>query len=472
MERRPRHRQRIAAIATPLLQLVVGSEKELQLILKVMADHSAASVKNYHLELLTLLAQDAAAARGGAQVADGSMQLVLDVLQSIADDKMPMANAAETRTDLNKDQFIGLVSKLKVSSDKDPTFAKVSSDKGPTFAKVSSDKGPTFAKVTLVYGHPGPGSRKLPFSPHLAIVVGMSVVMEDLALVVPDSPGVSAGHCVCLSKQAQLEARGCVFSSPKAPCIGAGGVGGAHCRLIDCCFGPDKERGASAGVVVQDGSNLVAERCLFLRCREPAVEVRAGSRAPIKGCKFIKCQKQAVMLYNGGKELVMEDCLIERCGNNTVHQVLMVACGTAQLHKCSFVSNRIDAVVVQRDNQHSAPVLDIREWILKGNMAGVNFVCGKGPSGSGGSGILVNNQITGNASFGLCIQGVAPNLQVQLIGNVFQGNGSNIAQGKVDIVMFQNVKDQVVVKNNRGTILILPFSGLDTLDLVRWFGRH
>eukprot|EP00798_Chlamydomonas_sp_ICE-L_P007340 gene7340-461_t len=84
-------------------------------MLKVMAAFapSVAPVKNYHLELLTLLAQDAAAARGGACVADGSMQLVLDVLQSIADDKMPTASAAETEFDLSEDQFRGLVSKLK-----------------------------------------------------------------------------------------------------------------------------------------------------------------------------------------------------------------------------------------------------------------------------------------------------------------------------------------------------------------------
>eukprot|EP00798_Chlamydomonas_sp_ICE-L_P007563 gene7563-715_t len=87
-------------------------------MLKVMATFApgAAPVKNYHLELLTLLAQDAAAARGGALVADGSMQLVLDVLQSIADDKMPTAGASETQVDLSEDQFGGLVSGLKSGS--------------------------------------------------------------------------------------------------------------------------------------------------------------------------------------------------------------------------------------------------------------------------------------------------------------------------------------------------------------------
>eukprot|EP00798_Chlamydomonas_sp_ICE-L_P007574 gene7574-728_t len=242
-------------------------------MLKVMATCSqiAAPVKNYHLELLTLLAQDAAAARGGLRVADGSMQLVLDVLHSIAYDKMPTTGAAETQVYLSEDQFGGLVSRLK---------------------------------VTLVYGHLEPGSLKRPFNNnHLAVVVGMSVVMEDLALVVPNLPGATAEHCVYLTNQAQLYARGCTFLSANYPCIGAGG--GAHCRLIDCCFGPDKERGASAGIVVDDSSNLVAERCRFLRCRETAVEVRGASRGQPKGCKFIKCQKQAVALSSGGKELVM-----------------------------------------------------------------------------------------------------------------------------------------------------------------------
>eukprot|EP00798_Chlamydomonas_sp_ICE-L_P007342 gene7342-463_t len=82
-------------------------------ILKVMA-LSAASVKNFHLELLTLLAQEAAAARGGPCLADGSMQLVLDVLQSIADDKMPTSGAAESQIHLSEDQFGVLVSRLKV----------------------------------------------------------------------------------------------------------------------------------------------------------------------------------------------------------------------------------------------------------------------------------------------------------------------------------------------------------------------
>eukprot|EP00798_Chlamydomonas_sp_ICE-L_P007571 gene7571-724_t len=88
-------------------------------MLKVMAAcaQSAAPVKNYHLELLTLLAQEAAAARGATHVADGSMQLVLDVLQSIADDKMPTDNAAERQVNLSEEQFRGLVSRLKVCAE-------------------------------------------------------------------------------------------------------------------------------------------------------------------------------------------------------------------------------------------------------------------------------------------------------------------------------------------------------------------
>eukprot|EP00798_Chlamydomonas_sp_ICE-L_P020239 gene20239-26990_t len=59
--------------------------------------------------------KDAAAARGATHVADGSMQLVLDVLQSIADDKMPTASAAVTQDDLSEDQFRGLVKKLNTA---------------------------------------------------------------------------------------------------------------------------------------------------------------------------------------------------------------------------------------------------------------------------------------------------------------------------------------------------------------------
>eukprot|EP00798_Chlamydomonas_sp_ICE-L_P007564 gene7564-717_t len=391
-------------------------------MLKVMATFApgAAPVKNYHLELLTLLAQDAAAARGGALVADGSMQLVLDVLQSIADDKMPTAGASETQVDLSEDQFGGLVSGLK---------------------------------VTLLYGYPGPGSLKRPFSsPHLVFVIGMSVMLEDLALVVPDLPGVSLGHqCIYLTSKSQLQARGCVFSSPNAPCIGIGDSG-TRGRLIDCCFGPDKERRVSAGIVVYDRSNLVAERCLFQRCRAAAVEVRGtGSRARLKGCKFLKCKKQAVMLYADGKELIMENCLIQHCGD-TIHHLLLVACGTAQLRKCSYVNNNnSEAVMVQRDNGQSAPVLDMQECILEGNMSGVTF--GLGVDGiSGGSGIIVNNQFTDHAQLGLSIHAVAPNQKVQLIDNVFRRNGPNAGQGKRDILMAQKVKDQVVMENNYGTI--------------------
>eukprot|EP00798_Chlamydomonas_sp_ICE-L_P020240 gene20240-26991_t len=199
-------------------------------ILKVMAAlaHSAASVKNYYLELLTLLAQEAAAARGGPRLADGSMQLVLDVLQSIADDKMPTSGAAESQIHLCEDQFEDLVSKLK---------------------------------VTLVYGHPGQGSRQ-PFNgDNLVSIIGMSVLIDNLALALPNLPGVSLGrHCIFLSVGAQLQARGCVFSSPNAPRIAMQGSG-TRCRLIDCCFGPDKERNAAVGILVHDSSNLVAERC-------------------------------------------------------------------------------------------------------------------------------------------------------------------------------------------------------------------
>eukprot|EP00798_Chlamydomonas_sp_ICE-L_P007337 gene7337-458_t len=288
----------------------------------------------------------------------------------------------------------------------------------------------------------------------------MSVVMEDLTLAVPDVTGMSDGHCVYLTNQAQLEARGCIFSSPNAPCIAA--VGEAHCRLINCCFGADKEdkeRSASAGVIVEGSSSLVAERCRFLRCREAAAEVRSAvSKAHLKGCEFIECQKQAVKLYSGGKKLVMEGCLIDHCGNMTMHNLLLVACGTAQLRRCSFLNNKSDAVVVQSDDHQSAPELDMRECILQGNMSGVTFEFGEGGIINGGSGILVNNQITDHATFGISIQDVAPHQQVKLIGNILQDNGPNLCQGEIDIFMLQNVLDQVVVKNNRGTIRIFPFS--------------
>eukprot|EP00798_Chlamydomonas_sp_ICE-L_P003527 gene3529-13592_t len=456
--------------------------------------HSAAPVKNYHLELLTLLAQDAAAARGGPYVADGSMQLVLDVLQSLVDEKMPQRGVAELQTDLSEDQFGVLVSRLKNPGSEPETGPGRKARKDPENPGSEPVTGPgrkartdpeipgsepvtgpgrkartdpenpgsvpetgpgsksVPASVTLVYGHPGPGSFGCPYrSNHLADVAGMSVVMEDLALAVPDIPGWSGGQCISLTRQAQLEARGCIFSSPNAPCIGA--ESGSHCHLIDCCFGPDKERGASAGVIVESSSGLVAERCLFQRCREAAVEVRsAGSRAQLKECNFIKCKKQAVMLYAGGEELVMKNCVIDPCGDMTLHHLLLVACGTARLCKCSFVNNKCDAVVVQCDSQQSAPVLDMRECVLKGNMSGVMFGSGRGVSSSGGIGILVDNQITDNASFGLSIRDVEPNRQIQLIGNNFCGNGPNIGQRKMDVILLKNVHDHVVMKDNRGTI--------------------
>eukprot|EP00798_Chlamydomonas_sp_ICE-L_P007569 gene7569-722_t len=419
-----------------LSELVCEQEAMVSQMLKVMATYApgAASVKNYHLELLTLLAQDAAAARGGARVADGSMQLVLDVLQSITDDKMPTAGAAETQVDLSEDQFRGLVSALKVK---------------------------------LVFGHPGPGSRQHPSnSVNVAIVNGMSVLLEDLAHVVPDLPGIILGrHCIKLSNQAQLEARGCVFSSPNASCIGAGGR--SHCHLIDCCFGPGRERGASErGVILEGSSRLVAERGLFLRCHKVAAEVRgAGFTAHFKGCTFYKCKKQAVMLHRGGKELVMEDCLIERCGGLPADFLLVAFCGIAQLHKCLFVNNKSGAVLVQCDIGKNAPALDMRECILKGNMSGVTFGFAEGVSSSGGSGIFVNNQITDHARVGISINAVTPNQKVQLIDNVFQGNWPNAGQGNTDVYICQNVQDQVVMKNNRGTIHNLPYSASDALRL-------
>eukprot|EP00798_Chlamydomonas_sp_ICE-L_P018400 gene18400-24871_t len=66
-------------------------------MLKVMVAMVTAPVKSYHLELLTQLAQEAAAASAAARVADGSMQLVLDVLQALADDKMPVQAIANDR---------------------------------------------------------------------------------------------------------------------------------------------------------------------------------------------------------------------------------------------------------------------------------------------------------------------------------------------------------------------------------------
>eukprot|EP00798_Chlamydomonas_sp_ICE-L_P024048 gene24048-9623_t len=411
-------------------------------MLKVMAAFApSATVKNYHLELLTLLAQGAAAARGGARVADGSMQLVLDVLQSMADDEMPASGAAETQVNLSEDQFRDLVSKLKVK---------------------------------LVFGYPGVGSPRRPVnSSNVVSVHGLSVMMEDLALAVPDLPGISLGqNCIFLTSEARLEARGCIFSSPNAICIGAGSR--SQCHVTDCCFGPDKERGASAGVVVEGSSYLVAERCLFMRCHKVAVEVRrAGSTAHLRGCKFIKCQKQAAVLHSGSKELVMEDCLIERGGNLPKENLLVAYCGTARLHKCCFVNNRSGAVELQCGSGQSAPVLDMKDCILKGNMSGVAFALGEGgSSGGGSSGILVNNQITDNADFGVNIPSVAPNQQIHLIGNVFRGNGPTISQGKKDIVIFPDVKHQVDLKNNSGTICTMPFPIWDALDVFRRYGRN
>eukprot|EP00798_Chlamydomonas_sp_ICE-L_P007338 gene7338-459_t len=293
----------------------------------------------------------------------------------------------------------------------------------------------------------------------------MSIVMEDLALVVPDLPGISLGwHCIFLTDQAQLEARGCVFSSPNAYCIGAGS--GSHCHLTDCCFGPDKERRASAGVILEGSSKLVAERCWFLRCREAAAQVcSAGSTAHFKGCTFYKCKTQAVVLHSGGKELIMEDCLIERCGDQLRAFLLLAYCGTAQLQKCSFLNNKSGAVLVQCAVGQSAPVLDMRECILERNMSRVTFGFGEGGSSSGGSGILANNQITDNADFGLIINMVAPNQQVHLIDNVFRGNGPNAGQGEMDVSLYQNVQDQVVVENNCGCIHSLP-------DSASYASRH
>eukprot|EP00798_Chlamydomonas_sp_ICE-L_P020241 gene20241-26992_t len=179
------------------------------------------------------------------------------------------------------------------------------------------------------------------------------------------------------------------------------------------------------------------------------------------------------MLYMGGKELVVEDCLIQHCGD-TMHHILLVACGTATLRKCSFLNNnKSEAVMVQRGEGQGVPVLDMRECILKDNMAGVTFGYGvNGIRGSGGYGILVHNQITDHAQLGLSIKAVAPSQMVQLIDNVFRGNGPNAAKGKVDICMVQNVKGQVVMKNNRGAVLISPFSALDHLDMLLRHARQ
>eukprot|EP00798_Chlamydomonas_sp_ICE-L_P018401 gene18401-24872_t len=289
----------------------------------------------------------------------------------------------------------------------------------------------------------------------------MSVVMEDLALELPYLPGMSDGnHCISVARQAQLQVRGCVFSSPHSPCIGINDRG-TCCRLVDCSFGPDKERTASAAIIVDDSSDVVADRCRFLRCSKAAVEVRsAGSRAHLRECKFIKCKQQAVVLYNGGEGLVMEDCLIKRCGDSTIHSLAQVGCGTAHLLRCSFVDNRSDAVMVQCDVGQKAPVLVMRECTLKGNLSGVMFGLGEGES-SGGSGILANNQIVDNAGAGVTICAVAPNLEVQLLDNVCHGNGPNIGQGRSDIFLFQDVQDQVVVRRHCGTISVAPASASD-----------
>eukprot|EP00798_Chlamydomonas_sp_ICE-L_P007343 gene7343-464_t len=136
----------------------------------------------------------------------------------------------------------------------------------------------------------------------------------------------------------------------------------------------------------------------------------------------------------------MENCLIERCGDMTVHSILLVACGSTKLDKCSFINNKSDAVVVQCDNRQSAPELGMRECILKGNMSGVIFGFGIVEGSGGGSGILFKNQITDNASFGLSISAVAPNQQIHLMGNVFRGNGLNGEEERE--VVLQNVQDQ------------------------------
>eukprot|EP00798_Chlamydomonas_sp_ICE-L_P012382 gene12382-15574_t len=173
-----------------------------------------------------------------------------------------------------------------------------------------------------------------------------------------------------------------------------------------------------------------------------AVEVRgASSRAHLRDCKFNKCKQQAVVSYNGGKKLVMEGCLIERCGDLTIHSL------------------------AQCDVGQKAPVLVMRECTLKGNLSGVMFGLGEGGS-SGGSGILANNQILDHAGVGVSICAVAPNLQVQLLDNVCHGNGPNIGQGRSDICLFQDVQDQVVVRRHRGMIIIMPTSASEACRIA------
>eukprot|EP00798_Chlamydomonas_sp_ICE-L_P007503 gene7503-649_t len=523
-------------------------------MLKVMASHALlpVPVKNYHLELLTLLSQEAAAARGGAHVADGSMQLVVDVLQAIADDRMPTAVAAETENDLTKDQFASLVRVSKggagdliahdTESETEPGAATRVAERGselgsmtetesahgstaatgdpithkteseaeagsmhgdmdgdrlfpdvlahgskaargdPNTHKTESEVDPgslhrdmdgdrlfpgLHAHVTLIYGQSRPGPFQRHFSSnHIAIVTGISVVMEDLALVVPHLLDSDTYHCIFLTDQAQLRACGCVFSSPTSPCI-AINDSGTRCSLADCWFGPDKERAASAGIVVDNSAYLKAERCQFLRCCEAAVEVRgAGSKAQLKACTFTKCKKQAVVLYSGGEELVMEDCVIENCGDAVMRGLVQVACGKARLRKCSLVNNKTDGVVVQSESRQNAPVLDMSDCKLTGNSTGVLFGFGIG-GGGGGSGVLDNNVITNNGTVGLIINEVAPNQLVHLSSNVFRSNGPTLL-GAVDVQMFQNVKDQVVVKNNNcGAISCIPISAFDAVKFAK-----
>eukprot|EP00798_Chlamydomonas_sp_ICE-L_P016802 gene16802-23081_t len=294
----------------------------------------------------------------------------------------------------------------------------------------------------------------------------MSVVMEDLVLVVPFFPDSDPHHCILLMDQAQLQARGCVFSSPTSPCI-AIGDSGTCCSLSDCCFGPDKERAVSAGVLVDNSAYIKAERCQFLRCCEVAVEVRsAGSEAHLKACTFTKCKKQAVLLHSGGEGLFMEDCMIENCGDTVTNGLVHVACGKARLRKCSLVNNKTDGVVVQSESRQNAPVLDMSDCKLTGNSTGVLFGFGTG-GGGGGSGVLDNNEITDNGTVGLIINEVAPDQVVHLSRNMFRGNGSTLL-GQVDVLMFENVKDQVVVmKNDHAIIECIQISAFDAVKVAK-----
>jgi tetratricopeptide (TPR) repeat protein len=229
-------------------------------------------------------------------------------------------------------------------------------------------------------------------------------------------------------------------SSSSAHCVAV--LGGGSCDIQQCalvsitgasCYtdGPESTvqlskcefLGVGGGLIATHEGFVEANRCHFTRSRNLFVEVRKKGRGCLENCTFLDAESQAVMVYNGGAEVKMMDCIVKGCGDIRSKSAVMVCTGKLTLLRCNIENNRGDGVVMQAEDKTSELVVTSC------------VVCGNGGQGivayGGQKMVLSENRIQENARAGISCAGEAgtglPLRSAHLARNVLVGNGNRFS---------------------------------------------